>query len=128
MINSAKDIKGLIFTGKVTGTPPKSEDVFNVRIRLCDAHDNELQVLKYHPAQEVCRCNADGTPTQIVLQMPNMPENLGKIEVEEEGQDVEYWAGNYGTKFEDERLYLEVEGGEEDGERHLKKEFGVRSY
>ena len=57
-------------------------------------------------------CDPTGRPTLIKKRI-NRPENgwnlqKGELQLNLMGQDVEYWGGNFGTRFSGEKLFLQL--------------------
>ena len=108
------------FTCKVRGVPPNCADKYRVTFSL--ELNNQVVASDSDSSEELMTCEASGIPTMVKrrIGLPDgwqafSPESI--VVVTLAGKDVEYWGGNFGTRFSSERLFLELRSDDEAAER-----------
>ena len=91
----------ITFTCKVQGTGPNFAEKFNVSLALLDQNRKQLSF----DTTGASICPASGSVVYLNLRVDPL-QNAFFIKVEVSGQDVEYWGGNFGSRFSAERLSI----------------------
>ena len=95
----------IIFEVWIKGTPPKCEDLYVLFMQVYDANGNELVEFGSHNSKAQKVATEEWVMHKIIFNSNDFKaKNAATISIFEMGKDIEYWAGNFGTRFGKEKL------------------------